>query len=509
MTDTEIKKGLAGVIVDYTAISKVNPETNSLLYRGYPVQELAATQPFEAVAYLLWHGELPSEVVVCWGHLGAPAVRVGHRVNLLFVGPATDSAGYEERMGTMGAQEGTGMEVFETRLPGVGTRYEFSTVEGDRLAVVARRDSRRDLVLYDQDDPDTCRAVVELNSEEAAVLVDLLGGSKVTQRLADLRFEVEGLAIEWVTMPSQGGLTGATIGEGAIRSRSGASVVAVIREGASILGPGPDRGGPRAPLPGSLFLFPSHWRPPAAACNPRAMTNQNTPARPIRGLLFDKDGTLFDFHETWSQWAQRFIADITGGDAARSARLAAVLGYDIDASRFERTSPMIAGTMEVVVDAVRTVLPEVGETALRGLIRESTAAAPQAEAVPLIPLFERLTDAGLVLGVATNDGEVPARAHLTRAGILDSFAFVAGYDSGFGANPSPGMCLGFARAVALEPGECVMIGDSGHDLVSGRAAGMRTVAVLTGLALRDELAPLADAVLESIGDLPLWLDGQA
>ncbi|WP_417563508.1 bifunctional 2-methylcitrate synthase/citrate synthase [Microbacterium sp.] len=60
MADTDIKKGLAGVTVDYTAISKVNPDTNSLLYRGYPVQELAATQPFEAVAYLLWHGELPT-----------------------------------------------------------------------------------------------------------------------------------------------------------------------------------------------------------------------------------------------------------------------------------------------------------------------------------------------------------------------------------------------------------------------------------------------------------------
>ena len=57
---TDIKKGLAGVVADETAISKVNPETNSLLYRGYPVQELAATQPFEAVAYLLWHGELPT-----------------------------------------------------------------------------------------------------------------------------------------------------------------------------------------------------------------------------------------------------------------------------------------------------------------------------------------------------------------------------------------------------------------------------------------------------------------
>src|SRR5690625_4882732 len=56
---TEIYKGLAGVTVDHTAVSKVDPETNSLLYRGYPVQELAATQSFEAVAYLLWHGELP------------------------------------------------------------------------------------------------------------------------------------------------------------------------------------------------------------------------------------------------------------------------------------------------------------------------------------------------------------------------------------------------------------------------------------------------------------------
>jgi 2-methylcitrate synthase len=57
---SDIKKGLAGVVVDYTAVSKVNPETNSLLYRGYPVQELAAECSFEQVAYLLWNGELPT-----------------------------------------------------------------------------------------------------------------------------------------------------------------------------------------------------------------------------------------------------------------------------------------------------------------------------------------------------------------------------------------------------------------------------------------------------------------
>jgi len=66
MTDTATvaeapRKGLAGVVVDYTAVSKVNPDTNSLLYRGYPVQELAANCSFEEVAYLLWHGELPDE----------------------------------------------------------------------------------------------------------------------------------------------------------------------------------------------------------------------------------------------------------------------------------------------------------------------------------------------------------------------------------------------------------------------------------------------------------------
>ena len=55
-----IYKGLAGVPVDYTAISKVNPDTNSLLYRGYPVQELAERCSFEAVAWLLWYGELPT-----------------------------------------------------------------------------------------------------------------------------------------------------------------------------------------------------------------------------------------------------------------------------------------------------------------------------------------------------------------------------------------------------------------------------------------------------------------
>src|SRR5690242_19896146 len=59
-TEPEVKKGLEGVVVDTSAISKVMPEINSLTYKGYTVQELSEYCSFEQVAYLLWHGELPT-----------------------------------------------------------------------------------------------------------------------------------------------------------------------------------------------------------------------------------------------------------------------------------------------------------------------------------------------------------------------------------------------------------------------------------------------------------------
>ena len=67
------------------------------------------------------------------------------------------------------------------------------------------------------------------------------------------------------------------------------------------------------------------------------------------------------------------------------------------------------------------------------------------------------------------------------------------------------MCLAFAEDQRLEPARCVMVGDSCHDLEAGRRAGMATVAVLTGVAERAELAPLADVVLADISHLPAWL----
>lgn len=227
---------------------------------------------------------------------------------------------------------------------------------------------------------------------------------------------------------------------------------------------------------------------------------------PIRGLIFDKDGTLFDFGATWGAWSRGLIEDESGGDPALAARLADALGYDLGTGRFRPGSVAIASTPETVA---RTLLPLLPGLALGDLVArmdDRARACPQVEAAPLRPLLSALRDRGLTLGVATNDSEAPARAHL--AGVADLLPFVAGYDSGHGAKPGMGQLLAFAAWAGLAPAACAMVGDSLHDLHAARAAGMRAVAVLTGVAGHGELAPAADVVLDSVADLPGWLDAQ-
>jgi phosphoglycolate phosphatase len=222
------------------------------------------------------------------------------------------------------------------------------------------------------------------------------------------------------------------------------------------------------------------------------------------GILFDKDGTLFDFNATWIAWVEALIGRWAGSDADLGSRLAVAVGFDRAARAFLPGSVVIAGTPDDVATALAPVLARPA-LALVPLLNAEAACAPMAEAVPLVPLLTGLRAKGLMLGVATNDGEAPARAHLEAAGVTGLFDYIAGSDSGHGGKPAPGICLGFAAATGLDPARVVMVGDSTHDLRAGRAAGMQTVGVLTGLASAEVLAPFADAVLADIGALPSWL----
>ncbi len=227
---------------------------------------------------------------------------------------------------------------------------------------------------------------------------------------------------------------------------------------------------------------------------------------PFEAILFDKDGTLFDFHASWGGWTRGFLLEVSEGDEARARGLGEVIGYDFDSGRFAPGSVVVAGTNADIADLLARELGRADAEWLIGQLAEAALSVPMVEAVALRPLLSGLRARGLSLGLATNDNEAPARAHLEAAGLSDLFDFIAGYDSGHGGKPAPGMLLAFAGAMDIAPENCLMVGDSRHDLVAGRAAGMGTVAVLTGPSPREELEPFADAVLPDIGHLPAWLD---
>jgi len=131
-------------------------------------------------------------------------------------------------------------DVSETLLPGVGVRHEFVTAGGERVAVLTHRTGRRELAIYDRADPDRCTAVLHLSHDDTRTLAELLGASPVSEAVSAVQQRLEGLAIDWVTIPAGSAMVGATIAEGEFRTRTGASIVAVVRGTATLPAPGPD-----------------------------------------------------------------------------------------------------------------------------------------------------------------------------------------------------------------------------------------------------------------------------
>jgi phosphoglycolate phosphatase len=230
----------------------------------------------------------------------------------------------------------------------------------------------------------------------------------------------------------------------------------------------------------------------------------------IRGILFDKDGTLFDFNATWRGFVREALEIFAPGDAALQARMAAAAGYDAATGTFAPGSPIVAGSTAQVAALWAPLTPGWSAEAIEAeanALAAATARDSLAPAVEDLPgLLDTLRAMGCALGVATHDSEFAARRQLEAVGALDRFDFIAGYDSGHGLKPSAGMVRAFCEATGRHPSEIVMIGDSLHDLGAARAAAAgAAVAVLTGPAGAKELAPHADHVLSSIGELPALL----
>ena len=228
----------------------------------------------------------------------------------------------------------------------------------------------------------------------------------------------------------------------------------------------------------------------------------------IRGVIFDKDGTLFDFQSTWGIWTSQVLVRIAGSDGVLLEQLARSLGYDTKTRRVQPGSVIVAGTPMEIAAVIHSHIPTMGQSQICDWLNEEAETAPQVLVTDLHRLSAELRRIDLGLCVMTNDAEGPARAHLASVQALELFDLVIGSDSGFGAKPQAAPLLALADKMDIPAAACVMVGDSTHDLRAGRAAGMRTVAVLTGLAEAAELAPLANAVLPDVSHLPAWISAQ-
>jgi TrkA domain protein len=139
----------------------------------------------------------------------------------------------------------------ETPLPGIGIRREFTVAGGRRVGVIMHRDGQSDLIVSRPDDPDATLVSIPLSVEEAAALGGLLGGAQLVAQLTDEHREMPGLSTRQVLIETASPFSGQTLGDTRLRTRTGSSVVAVLRDGAVIPSPQPDF----AIRPGDLFVI--------------------------------------------------------------------------------------------------------------------------------------------------------------------------------------------------------------------------------------------------------------
>ena len=229
----------------------------------------------------------------------------------------------------------------------------------------------------------------------------------------------------------------------------------------------------------------------------------------IRGILFDKDGTLFDYHQTWMPLNHQAALTATRGDQTLAHSLLESGGWDAASNRVASGSLLAACNNHEIAENWADYVGGWDVDDLAKIITDQFTEGGVRSAVPvtaLDPFLTELRNQGYKLGVATSDSEAGATGMLKRFDVLDHLDFVSGYDSGHGSKPQPGMVYAFCKNCEIEPGEAIMVGDNWHDVETGRNAGVPfTVGVLTGTSTREELEDVADHVLDSVEEISALL----
>lgn len=251
-------------------------------------------------------------------------------------------------------------------------------------------------------------------------------------------------------------------------------------------------------------------------------------------IIFDKDGTLIDFAGLWAKYTVNAVEALltliqtNAGDAEGRkpskhpspglpianlrADLYVILGYDPIADRFDPQSPVVTAPLPTLYTLIAGVLYRHGwgwldaellvQHAIVPVMNAPLARAMVRATAPLPALFSSLRKAGVQIAVVTSDDRRPTLTTLEWLEVADQVAFTACADDGYPYKPAPEAIWAACKATGVAAAATVMVGDSTTDMLMAQRAGVGLrVAVLTGTMDAAVLAPQADVVLASVGDI--------
>ena len=226
-------------------------------------------------------------------------------------------------------------------------------------------------------------------------------------------------------------------------------------------------------------------------------------------LVFDKDGTLIEFHLMWGGWLDGLASRLEArlGITIRDD-LYPLLGVDRQTGRVHAHGLLAATPMSRIREIVEGHLVEAGigaadvATAVRSAWYAPDPVALAQPVTELRPLLARLRLRVGTFAVATSDDRAPTERTLAALGVAGEFAALICADDGVRTKPAADPVLHLCSRLGIAPDRTAVVGDSPADLAMGRNAGARrSIGVLTGVGDRVTLEPLADVVLDSIADL--------
>lgn len=238
--------------------------------------------------------------------------------------------------------------------------------------------------------------------------------------------------------------------------------------------------------------------------------------RDIDLVLFDKDGTLLDFHVLWAPRTRRAIADLAAaaGRPDLATPLAATIGLDAAGARIRAETPMAVASIAANALVAATVLHQGGigwhraETLARAHLVPPLAASPGAhELAPVgdvAGLMARLTAAGVKLGIVTTDDRLGTAATADRLGWTPYLVGLSCGDDPWPAKPDPAAITVLCEQAGVAPERTMMVGDSLGDIAAARAAGCGlVVGVAGGTGTAAALGAVADAVIDTVAAIRL------